>query len=136
MSVSIIPIKDSYHYYHKGVSSRPSWAYNDARQQIARKWADFMKAMPDTSNVSVQDAKYENLGGSTARLGVFSTNITVTGAGSKTKGATPFRGGSWETWFDVHYELQLVFVASNQQAKVDTGLSIEEVNKRIAAANV
>ncbi|PNP51192.1 hypothetical protein THARTR1_08096 [Trichoderma harzianum] len=128
----MIPIKETYHFYHKGVDSRPAWAYDEARKQIARKWAEFMKAMPDTANVKVQDVAFDNLGGTTSRLGVF-TSIGVTGAGSKTKGATPFRGGSWETWFDVTYEMQLVFISQSKQKEVGEGLSIEEVNRRIAA---
>jgi hypothetical protein len=135
MSATVIPIKDSYHYYHKGVKSRPSWAYDDARKQIASKWANFMKAMPDTANVIVQDVVYEGLGGSIARIGVFSGDLSVTGAGSKTKNPT-FGARSWETWFDIQYELQLVFLPSKEAKGVGKGLSIEEVNRRIGAAEV
>lgn len=92
--------------------------------------------MPDTSNVKVQDVVYDNLGGSTARLGIFTGDLSVTGAGSKTKGATLTRGASWETWFDIHYELQLVFVPSGQAKQVKEGLSIEEVNNLISKAGV
>ena len=63
MSGSVLPIQDSYHYYHKGSDSRPAWAYNDGRLQIANKWANFMKAMPDTANVRIQDVVYDGLEG-------------------------------------------------------------------------
>lgn len=133
---SIIPIKETYHYYHKGVSSRSAWAYDDARKTIATKWANFLKAMPDTSNVTVQDITIKNLGGKTARMGLWTGELTITGAGSKTKGKTLTQDRSWEVWFDVHYEMQLVSIPVENEKQVSKGLSIEEVNRRIAAAGV
>lgn len=135
MSNTVIPIADTFHYYHKGSDSRPAWAYNNARQQIAGKWAGFMKAMPDTANVKIQDVVFENLGGSISRLGVFPKNVKVSGAGSKTKKSWDGKR-TWETWFDVEYELQLIFVSSADAGKVGSGLSIDEINKGISAAGV
>lgn len=131
MSTTIIPIKDSYHCYRKGVTPTPAAAYNEARQQIARKYFNLMKAMPDTAAVSFQEITESGNGGSTTRIETFDT-ISVTGAGSKTKGKTLTRERSWETWFDVHYVVKLIFVPSDEVAKVSKGQSIDDVNREIA----
>lgn len=129
-------IKDSFHYYHRGVDSRPEWAVNDAQTRIATKWAEFMRAIPDTSNVKVQEVLFDNLGGKTARLGTFPGGLEITGAKSETKGANLLTGQqkSWTIRFDVHYEMQLTFFSLGSTEPVNTGLSTEEFNGKIAAA--
>lgn len=129
MSITGFPITDSYHYYHKGVQSDPPWAYKDARLQIANRWAGFMKAMPDTANILVQDVSFENLGGSISPFGTINT-ITVSGAGSETK--HKWNGRSWEVWFDLRYEMQLIFMPSGNPQPAQTGLSAVELEGTIA----
>lgn len=130
MSAVVVPITDSHHYFRKGVKSDPPGAYNEARQQITRKYINLMKAMPDTAVVSFQEITEPGNGGSIARIGTFDT-ISVTGAGSKNVGQTPFRPRSWTCWFDVQYTVKLVFVPSSEQHKVSKGRSIEDVNREI-----
>lgn len=129
MSASIIPISDSHHYYRKGVKSAPAEAYNEARQQITRKYINLMKAMPDTAVVSFQEITESGNGGSIARIGTFDT-ISVTGAGSKTKNKLGKR--SWETWFDVHYTIKLIAVPAAEAKNVSKGRTVAEINAEIA----
>ena len=129
--MSVMSIVDNFHYFHHGVESRPAWAYNDARQQIAGKWAEFLKAMPDTANVTVQNIVFQNLGGSISRIGTFPKDFSVSGAGSKT---TNSGGRVWEAWFDLHYEFTMYFIPSGGAINVDKGRSEDEINKSIAVA--
>ncbi|KAG9503563.1 hypothetical protein J7337_003514 [Fusarium musae] len=132
MSTQVIDFQDSHHFYHKGVESRPKWAFDEARKQIIAKYGRLMSAMPNTAHVVFQDFEGKGNGGSVARIGVFVGDLSVTGAGSKTKAPTvlsPSR--QWETWFDVHYQVKLIFVSSNDEGKVSTGKSIEEINNEI-----
>jgi hypothetical protein len=125
------PLKGSYHFYHKGVRSRPEWAYSEARRRVESNLGTFMAGLPNTAAVRCGDFVKGNLGGTIARQGEFTELPSVTGAGSDTKNRNGVR--SWEAWFDLHYGVSFFFFDSAITPALPKGYSTDEVDAAIKA---
>ncbi|KAJ5972138.1 uncharacterized protein N7479_002056 [Penicillium vulpinum] len=123
------PFKSSYKFYHKGVESRPAWAYTQARKNIEAQWGEFLKGFPDTASVGFGDYVQGNLGGTIGRMGSWVQLPIIKNPGSETKNV----GGadSWKVWFDVEYEIVFYFIDSRVGADPPKGFSTAEVDAAI-----